>query len=85
MKARIVGRFEATAKEISIDYNGFNYLIIFGEHDNGGYFAIINHGVCGELASYNDTFWNSESIGNAVGNYDVGKTLAEAIKIFSEV
>lgn len=84
-KSNILGVYDASAQEISIDYNGFNYLIVFGKHVNGGYFAIINHGVCGELANFEDTFWNAESIGNAVKNYDTGKALALAIAAFAEV
>ena len=41
-KSSIIGIYNASAQEISIDYNGSNYLIVFGEHVNGGYFAIIN-------------------------------------------
>ena len=84
-KSSIIGVYNASAQEISIDYNGSNYLIVFGEHVNGGYFAIINHGVCGDLAGLKDVDYNAESIGNAVKNYDTGKILALAIAAFAEV
>ena len=84
-KSSIIGIYNASAQEISIDYNGSNYLIVFGEHVNGGYFAIINHGVCGDLAGLKDVDYNAERIGNAVKNYDTGKILALAIAAFAEV
>ena len=84
-KSNVVAVYDASAQEISIDYNGFNYLVVFGEHVNGGYFAIINHGVCGDLAGLKDVGYNAESIGNAVKNYDIGKILALAIAAFAEV
>lgn len=66
--------------ELSIDYDGFNYLVIFGTHVNGGFFLILNHGVCGDLANYNDEFWNAESIGRALGgDYNTGKAIAHVI------
>lgn len=80
-----IGGYKATAKEISVNYNGMNYLIVFGEHVNGGYFAIINHGVCGELATFKDIFWNTESISKAVKDYETGKVLALAIAAYAEV
>ncbi len=84
-KSNIVGCYPASAQEISIDYNGYNYLIVFGKHVNGGYFAIINHGVCGELATFKDIFWNTESISKAVKDYETGKVLALAIAAYAEV
>ena len=59
-KSSIIGVYNASAQEISIDYNGFNYLVVFGEHVNGGYFAIINHSVCGDLAGLKDVGYNAE-------------------------
>lgn len=49
-------------KEISIDTNGYNFLIIFGKHINGYYIAIPNHNICVEAACGDDTFYNEEKL-----------------------
>lgn len=51
--------------EISVNYNGWNFLMIFGEHINGWFIAILNHGVCCEAANPRDTFYNSERLSQA--------------------
>jgi len=68
-------------KEISVDYNGFSYVVIYGEHVNGGFFCIPNFQVGGELSSETtDVLWNSESIGRALEDMEAGKAIARAIK-----
>lgn len=80
---KIVAEFEVTkCYEVSIDFDGSNYLIIFGKHVNGGFFSIVNHKVCGELATFTDIFWNAESIGNVLNNFETGKVIAEVIAEF---
>lgn len=44
--------------ELSIDCNGWNFLVIFGKHINGYYIAIPNHNICVEAACAADTFYN---------------------------
>ena len=81
-KYNIVGVYGVSAYEVSVNYNGFNYLVIFGTHVNGGFFVIPNHGVCGELAEFNDVFYNYESIGRALdGDYKAGKAIASVIAL----
>lgn len=66
--------------EISVDFDGFNYLVVFGTHANGGFFIITNHGVCGELAKLDDVYWNTESIGRALeDDCTAGEVIAKAI------
>lgn len=48
-------------KEISIDWNGNNYLVIYGTHINGGFFSIPNWGIGGELSSH----WVDDVVDNA--------------------
>lgn len=49
--------------EISVDSNGYNFLVIFGRHINGGFIAIPNHGICVEASSEGgDTFYNEERL-----------------------
>lgn len=81
-KAELRNIYGVTANEISVDFNGNNFLIIFGRHINGGYFAIVNWGVSGELGQPTDVYYNSHSIGHALDNYDAGKALAEIIAEF---
>lgn len=84
-KAKIVNRFDATNEGcLSIDFNGFNYLVIYGDYVNGGWFAIINHGVSGDLSYASDVFYNSESIGRALNNFKAGKQIAEVIAADAE-
>lgn len=69
------------AHEVAIDFNGSNYLMIFGRYTNGGYFVITNHGVCGELSgSSDDVFYNEESISRTLNSESAGKALALVIK-----
>lgn len=70
----------SNCKEISVNHNGSSYLIIYGQHVNGGFFCIPNHQVGGELAATTDVFWNSGSIGSALDDMEVGKVIARAIK-----
>lgn len=67
-------------REISVDYNGNNYLVIYGRHINGGFFSIPNWKVGGELSGFwDDTFYNGGVIGRAVKSKRAGKAIAEAI------
>lgn len=50
--AEIRHTFKCNCKEISVDCNGSNYLIICGKHINGAYCAFPKRGVAAELAAY---------------------------------
>ncbi len=66
--------------ELSINYGGNNYLVIYGNHVNGGFCSIPNWEVGCELSSYaDDTFFNGERIGKALGNMDAGNYIAGII------
>ena len=69
---------------IGVDYNGNYYSIIFGEYVNGGFFSIPNWNCSGELATFDDIFWNTESIGRSLKNKKVAKVIAMAIAEFAE-
>ena len=51
---------------IGVDFNGNYYSIIFGRYVNGGFFSIPNWNCGGELATFDDVFWNAESIGRSL-------------------
>ncbi len=69
---------------IGLDYNGNYYSVIFGRYVNGGFFSIPNWNCGGELATFNDVFWNIESISKAIKSKRVGKVIAMAIAEFME-
>ena len=68
--------------EISVDYNGFNYLIVFGHHVNGWFISVFNWQVGTEAAAPEDVFYNTERLAVVLENVDVGKALAEAIYVY---
>lgn len=67
---------------IGIDYNGNYYSVIFGKYVNGGFFSIPNWNCGGELATFDDVFWNAESIGRVIKSKEVGKVVATTIAEF---
>ena len=69
---------------IGVNYNGNYYSVIFGKYVNGGFFSIPNWNYGGELATFDDIFWNAESIGRALKSKKSGKAIAMAIKRYME-
>lgn len=69
---------------IGIDYNGNYYSVIFGRYVNGGFFSIPNWNCGGELSTFDDVFWNTESISKAIKSKKVGKVIVETIAEFIE-
>lgn len=69
---------------IGIDYNGNYYSVIFGRYVNGGVFSIPNWNCGGELSTFDDVFWNTESISKAIKSKKVGKVIVETIAEFIE-
>lgn len=66
--------------EISVDHRGSNYLVIFGEHINGGWCAIPNWGISCEMSDPTDTFFNQESLEKAGISSGAAKAIALAIR-----
>lgn len=80
MTANIRRIYKTEAKyELSIDYNGFNYLIIIGEHINGWFIAIPNWNVCTEAGNPIDSYYNCEKLSIALNDGTVGTVLADCI------
>lgn len=69
----------ADVHHIRIDYNGYSFGIVFGRYINGGFFSIPERGVGGELAAFDDVFWNTESIGKILNDEQAAKQIALAI------
>ena len=68
---------------IGVDYNGNYYSVIFGKYVNGGFFSIPNWKCGGELATFDDVFWNVESIGRTLKSKRAAKAIAMAIAGFA--
>lgn len=69
---------------IRVDYNGYSFGVIFGKYVNGGFFSIPDWNVGGELAAFNDIFWNAESMGRALKNRKAAKQIALAIADYTK-
>ena len=79
-KAKVKKTYAVTAvKELSIDWNGFNFLVIIGKHINGWYIAIPNWNVCTEAGNPMDSFYNSEKLSKALNNVNMGNAIADAV------
>ena len=66
--------------EKSIDIDGYNYLVIYGTHINGGYIAIPNWNICCEAADEaGETFYNTEQLIKAGLSENAAKGIAYAI------
>lgn len=72
--------------EISVDSNGWNFLVIYGRHINGGFIAIPNHGICVEASSEGDTFFNEERLLAAgIGEQEAADIAAAIAAIVPEI
>lgn len=80
-KAVVYKEYEVSnVREISISYNGNQYLLIYGKHINGGFFSIPNWRAGGELSDYNDDiFWNTESLIRSLKDKKAARAIAEVI------
>lgn len=88
LNVKNVKRYGAGLKmdEMSLDFDGLNYLVLFGHHVNGGFIALPNAGVCVEASGDpNETGYNSEQLQLVGIPEDHADTIAHAIKVFSEV
>lgn len=66
--------------EISMSYNGFSYLVIYGKHING-YFCCIPDWKYGcEMAEPNDIYYNSMKLIECGAEPDEAKAIATAIR-----
>lgn len=78
-------RYEVSqTHEISVDWNGYNFLVIFGNHINGWFIAIPNWNVCIESAHPADVFYNREKLAKALNNIDMAEALADTLSDYWE-
>ena len=81
MKAEIQSDYEVSkVHEISVDWNGYNFLIIYGQHVNGWFIAIPNWNICVEATEPSNYWYNVDKLAYAFNNADRGKAIATTIK-----
>ena len=80
VEIKVTNRYDiANVKSINVNWNGNYYHVIYGEHENGGFFSIPNWNAGGELATFDDIFWNTESISKSLKSKKAAKAIAQAI------
>lgn len=78
-KAEIKRSYDITETHgASIDWNGNNYLVIYGRHVNGWYIAIPNWQISMEAAAPTDTFYNMERLAQKLGKR-AAQVIAQAL------
>lgn len=68
--------------EISVDYDGFNFLVIFGQHINGGFIAVVNHGICCEASSPDSINYNMWRLNRAGMKKEHAREIAMSIAAY---
>lgn len=71
-------------QEISIDWNGYNFLIIYGKHINGWFIAIPNWQVCTEAGHPTDDYYNTERLSRVIEIENAPSIIAKAIRQYWE-
>lgn len=81
MDYEIRNTYEVTkTQEFSVDWNGFNFLVIYGKHINGWFIAIPNWKISAEACEPSDACYNTDKLSTVFGNAEKGKAIAEAVK-----
>jgi hypothetical protein len=78
---KIIARHIASVVcEFTVETDGFSYLVIYGNHVNGGFCAIPNHGIACEMTDPSDIFYNYQSLKHhGISEHDA-KSIAAAIR-----
>lgn len=77
---KIIARHKASVVcEFTVETDGFSYLVIYGNHVNGGFCAIPNHGIACEMSVPEDVFYNRQSLKRQGINDHDAKAIAAAI------
>ncbi len=70
--------------EISIDYDGYNFLVIFGHHINGWFIAVPNWGVCVEASDPRSNYYNFTKLTGKFPTDGMAEAIVEGMKEFWE-
>lgn len=80
-KYKIKKTYEVSkTQEISVDWNGYNFLIIYGHHINGWFIAIPNWQVCTEAGHPSDDFYNTEKLSMVIDVENAPSVIAKAVR-----
>ena len=67
-------------QQFSIDWNGWNFLIIYGRYVNDWFIAIPNWEICVKATEPDNVYYNIDKLSQAFNDGDKGRVVAEAIK-----
>lgn len=80
-KYKIRSTYEVSkTKEFSVDWNGYNFLVIYGHHANGWFIAIPNWQICTEAGHPDDVLCNIEKLSEVIEIKNAANIISEAIK-----
>lgn len=80
MDYKINSTHKVAAQEFSVDWNGYTFLIIYGQHKNGWFIAIPNWNVCVESAEPENDSHNTTVLARAHFHDEAPAYLAKAIR-----
>ena len=82
MKAEIVKEYLVPrVYEIYIEWNGYGFLTIYGQHKNNDWFvAFPELGISERITEPTDIYYNINKLSEVFNNGDKGKAVAEAIR-----
>lgn len=70
----------SNTQEISVDWNGYNFLVIYGKHINGWFIAIPNWEACTEAGHPADDFYNTEKLSRVIDIENAPRVIAKAVR-----
>ena len=65
--------------EFTVETDGLSYLVIYGQHINGGFCAIPNHSIACEMSVPEDTYYNYEALKRSGISENDARSIAAAI------
>lgn len=81
MKYKIKNTYEVSkTQEISVDWDGYNFLIIYGKHINGWFIAIPNWNCCTEAGQPTNDSYNTEKLSKVIDIENAPSVIAKAVR-----
>jgi len=78
---KIMDTYEAEVFfEIAVEADNYNFLVLYGQHINGGWCCIPNWGIGCEMGSPSDTFHNTKKLLQLGLSETAAKGIAAAIR-----
>lgn len=66
--------------EISVDWNGYNFHVVYEKYSNGWFIAIPNWEICIEASEPTDVFYNARKLAKRINVENASSVIAKAIK-----